>query len=106
MRKVRHDSGFEPPEDPREWGGGGTDEPSDNNWDLSEGLDPEGPSASDLDRFGSELDKCPNCESTIYDQSEMCPECGWYLGELEKSVSIWVVAGIVGLIVILLFWAF
>ena len=104
MRHVRHDSGFEPPNDPGEWGGSGSDDPGDNDWDLSEGLDPEGPSASDLHQFGSEMDTCPNCNSEIYDQSEICPECGWYLGEVEKSVSIWVVVGVVGLIAIMLFW--
>ena len=106
MRRVRHDSGNDHPRDPGGWGGAGGHEPEDRDWDLTEGLDPEGPSAQDLDRFGSELDHCPNCKSTIYDQSEMCPECGWYLGEVEKSVSLWVFVGVVGLIVILLFWAF
>lgn len=101
MRRVRHDSGDDHPE---EWGGNGPDHPDHRAWDLSEGLDPEGPSAMDLDQFGSELDNCPNCNATIYDQSEMCPECGWYLGEVEKSVSLWVFVGVVGLIVILLFW--
>tara|TARA_E500000318_G_scaffold85651_2_gene81780 strand:+ start:38073 stop:38384 length:312 start_codon:yes stop_codon:yes gene_type:complete len=101
MRHVRHDSGNDHPE---EWGGNGPDHPDHRDWDLSEGLDPEGPSAMDLDQFGSELDTCPNCNATIYDQSEMCPECGWYLGEAEKSVSLWVFVGVVGLIVILLFW--
>lgn len=99
MRRVRHNSSGDSPD---EWGDHGRSD--DRDWDLSEGLDPEGPSASDLDKFGSELDSCPNCKSTIYDQSEMCPECGWYLGELEKSVSLWVFVGVVGLIVILLFW--
>jgi RNA polymerase subunit RPABC4/transcription elongation factor Spt4 len=101
MRRVRHNSGND---SPGERGGNGPGDRDDRDWDLSEGLDPEGPSASDLDKFGSELDSCPNCRSTIYDQSEMCPECGWYLGETEKSVSLWVFVGVVGLIVILLFW--
>ena len=86
---------------PEEWG----DDPR-SDWDLSEGLDPEGPSAMDLDRFGSELDICPNCKSTIYDQAELCPRCGWYLGEVEKQVSIWVILGLVSLAAILLFWVF
>jgi hypothetical protein len=103
MRRVRHDSGGD---SPGEWGDHSGNGPDDRDWDLAEGLDPEGPSAADLDKFGSELDTCPNCSSTIYDQSEICPECGWYLGELEKSVSLWVFVGVVGLIVILLFWMF
>ena len=69
MRRVRHDGDNGSPDDPSSWGGGDS---GDRDWDLSEGLDPEGPSAEDLHQFGSELDTCPNCASTIYDQSEMC----------------------------------
>lgn len=105
MRRVRHDSGGGLPRDPRDREGGGAGGPGDRDWDLSEGLHPEGPSAADLDQFGSELDTCPNCKSSIYDQSEICPECGWYLGENPKTMSVWVFVGVVGLIVILLFWA-
>jgi len=76
----------------------------DQDWDLSEGLDPDGPSAQDLHAFGSELDTCPNCGSSIYDQAEMCPVCGWYLGDVPKSVSLWVIAGVCGLIVVLLWF--
>lgn len=106
MRRVRHDSHDDGHDDRSQWGGGGTDGPEDRDWNLSEGLDPEGPSAVDLDRFGSELDTCPNCKSTIYDQSEMCPQCGWYLGSEPKTLSLWVVLGVCGLIVMLLMWAF
>ncbi len=106
MRRVRHDQHGDD-DGPSGWGGGGTENPGDDrDWNLSEGLDPDGPSAQDLDRFGSELDTCPNCKSTIYDQAEMCPQCGWYLGEVPKSLSPWVVVGVCGLIVMLLMWAF
>ena len=107
MRRVRHNDHGRPPNSPSQWGAGGTDgSDDDRDWNLSEGLDPEGPSAEDLDRFGSELNICPNCHQTIYDQSEICPECGWYLGEVEKTVSLWLILGVCGLIVILLLWAF
>ena len=106
MRRVRHDGNNGNPRDPHQWGGHGADGPDDQDWDISEGLDPEGPSAEDLDKFGDELDTCPNCKATIYDQSEMCPRCGWYLGEVEKTVSLWVILGVCGLIVVLLFWVF
>jgi len=97
MRRIRHNRHENP-------GGRGPegDPGGDSDWDLSEGLDPEGPSAQDLDRFGSEIDKCPHCGSAIYDQSEMCPQCGWYLGENPKTMSPWVMLGIFGLIVLFL----
>jgi len=77
--------------------------PGDDDWDLHEGLDPEGPSAADLDRFGDEMTPCPACGSAVYDQSPWCPECGEYLGERERTLSPWVVMGVCGLIVLLLF---
>ena len=98
MRRIRHNS--RGGDEDRGRSGRGDD------WDLSEGLDPEGPSAHDLDRFGSEMDRCPNCGESIYDQAEMCPQCGWYLGENPRSLSPWVMVGVFGLVVILLVWAF
>ncbi len=95
MRRIRHNS--------REGGDEGR-RSRDQGWDLSEGLDPEGPSAQDLDRFGSEMDTCPHCGASIYDQAEMCPRCGWYLGEEARTMPLWVVAGVCGLIVALLLW--
>lgn len=38
-------------------------------------LDPEGPSADDLERFGSEFRTCRNCGADVYDQAEVCPKC-------------------------------
>lgn len=52
------------------------------------------------------MDRCPNCGESIYDQAEMCPQCGWYLGENPRSLSPWVMVGVFGLVVILLVWAF
>jgi|GEM_PF-1052823 len=47
---------------------------------YDEGLDPEGPSADDLDRFGSEFITCPNCHAEIYDQAPQCPHCRHSIG--------------------------
>ena len=77
-----------------------------DDWDLAEGLDPEGPSADDLDRFGDELTSCPHCEAAIYDQASFCPVCGEALTEGEKTLSLWVVLGVCALIVLLLLFAF
>lgn len=40
----------------------------------------EGPSAEDLDRFGSEDAYCPDCGAKIWDQADVCPSCYAYLG--------------------------
>jgi len=76
----------------------------DDDWQLDEGLDPEGPSADDLDRFGDELNPCPNCGAEVYDQADICPACGEVL-HTTKPVSAWVgVVVVVLVIVIALFW--
>ncbi|GIK19743.1 MAG: hypothetical protein DYG93_09015 [Leptolyngbya sp. PLA2] len=60
--------------------------------DLDEGLDPEGPSAADLDRFGSEFVVCPECGFDVYDQAEVCPRCGRALTTLGgKGTPAWVI---------------
>lgn len=64
---------------------------ADTDWDIAEGLDPEGPSAADLDRFGDEMIPCPNCGARIYDQSEMCPRCGHLLEAPEKRLPLWTI---------------
>jgi hypothetical protein len=77
-----------------------------SDWDLSEGLDPDGPSAADLDRFGDELTACPSCNEPIYDQVPICPHCGHAIEQPANSISMWVVGGVAGLIVLLLIFAF
>ncbi|MFI4898030.1 MAG: hypothetical protein ACIARR_09410 [Phycisphaerales bacterium JB059] len=52
--------------------------------ELTEGLDPEGPSAEDLDRFGDETRTCPHCGSETWDQAQVCHVCG---EELEAPVK-------------------
>lgn len=76
--------------------------PEDGGWDLGEGLDPDGPSAADLDRFGDELTHCPSCRRAIYDQMAICPHCGHALEEESSSISLWVVGWVIVLIVLLL----
>jgi uncharacterized paraquat-inducible protein A len=82
------------------------DQSPDSDWDLGEGLDPDGPSAADLDRFGNELSVCPACDQSIYDQVPICPNCGHAFEEKPRSLSLWTVAGVAGLIVLLLIFAF
>jgi len=66
----------------------------DSDWDLSEGLDPDGPSAADLDRFGDELITCPSCAQALYDQAPICPHCGHLMEEQPRTLSLWVVGGV------------
>lgn len=72
------------------------------DWDLGEGLDPEGPSGADLDRFGDELMKCKQCGAEMYDQATACPQCGAYVIEGEKTLSVWAILGVLGLVVLFL----
>jgi len=45
-------------------------------------LDPEGPSAEDLERFGGDTLDCPRCGYEVYDEASVCPRCG----EIFESV--------------------
>jgi uncharacterized paraquat-inducible protein A len=76
----------------------------DTDWDIAEGLDPEGPSAADLDRFGDELIPCPACKAQIYDQSEFCPRCGHVLEAPARTLPLWAVGLVVLLVGVLLMW--
>ena len=70
---------------------------------LDSGLDPEGPSAEDLERFGAELNTCPDCGNEVYDQAPICPHCGHAFSEGERSVPLWAsVAGVTAIVAILL----
>lgn len=68
--------------------------------DIGEGLDPEGPSAEDLDRFGDEFVTCPECGKQIYDQVEICPHCGHAQTRAHPSFKIWVALVAIVLIVV------
>ncbi len=43
-------------------------------------LDEQGPSPEDLRRFSGTTAYCPECGSKVWDQAEVCPSCGTYLG--------------------------
>ena len=41
----------------------------------------EGPSEADLDRFNrDEEGYCPECSAPVYDDAEICPNCGQQIG--------------------------
>lgn len=79
---------------------------ADENWRLDEGLDPDGPSAEDLERFGSETDACPECGSEVYDQAELCHVCGHAIERGPGSIPTWVgvaaAVGVLGLLLVVL----
>ncbi|MDQ7014320.1 MAG: zinc ribbon domain-containing protein [Planctomycetota bacterium] len=76
--------------------------------EIDEGLDPDGPSAADLDEFGGEFIRCPHCGQEHYDQAELCPHCGMAReDEPEGGVPIWaIITTVVVLMAIVLFWVF
>ncbi len=76
-------------------------EPTD--WDLAEGLDPNGPSADDLDRFGDEMTTCASCGRDVYDQSEICPICGGFVHEQTKTPA-WAIAIVLLMVGLLVFF--
>ena len=53
--------------------------------DLDDDLDPEGPSAEDLERFSADDRLCPACGSSVYDEASVCPSCGEVLTEAASA---------------------
>lgn len=76
--------------------------------EINEGLDPDGPSAADLDEFGGEFIRCRHCGREHYDQAELCPHCGMAReDEPEGSVPIWaIITAVVVFAGIVMFWVF
>ena len=56
---------------------------------FDDGLDPEGPSAADLDRFGDEQVACWNCGADYYDQLDACPHCNAAVRRPGSSMPTW-----------------
>ncbi|MEL6330226.1 MAG: hypothetical protein AAFR38_11240 [Planctomycetota bacterium] len=45
-----------------------------SDWEYE---DHEGPSEADLERFGGETKRCPECGAEVYDQAAACHRCGY-----------------------------
>ena len=74
---------------------------------LDEGLDPEGPSAADLDRFGSEFTTCPRCSEEFYDQADTCPHCGDAMLHDATGLPKWAVFTVILVLgALVLYWVF
>ncbi len=65
-----------------------------------EGLDPEGPSPEDLERFGDEMVDCPNCGMQVYDQTEICPRCGMAIERRRSGVPLPVVLTALAVVIV------
>jgi hypothetical protein len=67
--------------------------------------DDEGPSAADMARFNRETIDCPKCGEEMYDEAEVCLNCGHILVEEDKAgLPPWVVGTAVVLIGLLAMW--
>lgn len=63
----------------------------------------EGPSDEDIERFGGVTQRCPECETELYDDVTVCWNCGHVLSSTRQpSASRWVTV-IVVLIIIAIF---
>lgn len=72
--------------------------------DLDEGLDPEGPSDEDLERFGDEFVTCPHCGSLVYDQAELCQACGMAVSDAPKRTPAWIIVAAALALVAFVLW--
>ena len=70
--------------------------------DLDEGLDPEGPSRADLERFGDEFLTCPECGDDVYDQTSICPKCGHAFGNPPGPSPVWIVVTAIAVVAAIL----
>ncbi len=66
-------------------------------------LDDEGPSQSDVDRFGSETTTCPECREDVYEDAGVCPNCGHVFDPPTgpPTWAIWVAAFLATVIVVM-----
>jgi uncharacterized OB-fold protein len=73
---------------------------------YDEGLDPDGPSEADLDRFGGETVTCASCGADHYDQLDTCPHCNASMNDKKPMpglIMLVVAAVIVAFIIIVVF---
>ena len=62
----------------------------------------EGPSDEDIERFGDVTQRCPACDTELYDDVAVCWNCGEVLGAQRKGTSVaqrWAIAVVVLIII-------
>ncbi len=70
-------------------------------------VDPDGPSAADLERFGDVTVKCTGCGTELLDDVAECWKCGRAVGAASSHESgrpNWFVFTAIGLIVVVILW--
>lgn len=74
----------------------------DDDPDDDDGLDPEGPSADDLERFDRDTARCPACAAEVYDDASVCPICGEILTTPTRPIGTLAVVVVAVLVVVIL----
>lgn len=67
----------------------------------------DGPSDADIERFSDVTQRCPKCNTELYDDAEICWSCGEALTARERhgeGLSRWVITIIVGLVIAVMIW--
>ena len=60
------------------------------------------PTPEDVDAFSGVTRTCPECNSEVYDQAELCWKCGHaFSGEPKALPSRWVVAIVILVVIVL-----
>lgn len=72
-------------------------------WPSASAID-HGPSDADIERFSDVTQTCPSCGTTLYDDVEVCWNCGHALGaerKIEIPLWMWITAaGLLALAII------
>lgn len=67
--------------------------------DLGPVSDAEAPSEEDMDRFGGVTRVCPECKTEVYDEAQLCHNCGHaFAGTGGDGLPTWAVVTMIGLV--------
>lgn len=70
--------------------------------DLGPLNDDEGPTEEDIERFSGVTRTCPQCDTELYDDTDVCWSCG-HAWSQQKQIPTWaIIAGVLALICFIL----
>ena len=72
--------------------------------DLGPLDDAECPSDEDMDQFSGVTRTCPECKTEVYDEAEICHNCGHAfstMGAAGKGLPTWAIVTLVGVVALL-----